>query len=460
MRPSGPAWFAALIALAACIAQCAQAEMASGIVEQPLKLVPPRGKASALAASDAEEMAGYFTVTSTRRLFYWFFQARTAAGQKLSASNVPLLVWLNGGPGCSSLFGAFVEIGPYYIRRVNTSYLETTPNPNNWAQLAHVLFIDSPSSRDKGSTDQWDVATTLVNFLSAFYANRAARPGWATLPTAPLFLAGESYAGHYLPALAAVIRLQRPSWPLRGVAMGNPCTSARATTESYVPFAQRRGLLSAASAKSVAPKLAQDSVLTSEKWARQPWSARGNEYWPRSWYNWKARRSAVSCSNIAWHREPCVEPLCGGETVSNLDAFARQQKAAWGVPANVQDFTTCAADPYTRLIPDTAHSYDALLPPLLDGGVRVLLYSGDLDFICNSEGSVRMLDRLMWNGEKQWAGAAAHRWAYRGRWVGTVKAAGALTMVTFAASGHMVPMDQPAEGLYVMQKWMAGARLA
>lgn len=456
--------------------------MASGIVEQPLKLVPPRGKASALAASDAEEMAGYFTVTSTRRLFYWFFQARTAAGQKLSASNVPLLVWLNGGPGCSSLFGAFVEIGPYYIRRVNTSYLETTPNPNNWAQLAHVLFIDSPvgtgfsfsqSSRDKGSTDQWDVATTLVNFLSAFYANRAARPGWATLPTAPLFLAGESYAGHYLPALAAVIRLQRPSWPLRGVAMGNPCTSARATTESYVPFAQRRGLLSAASAKSVAPKLAQckqlqaactafarddlcrraadacnevlDSVLTSEKWARQPWSARGNEYWPRSWYNWK---------------EPCVEPLCGGETVSNLDTFARQQKAAWGVPANVQDFTTCAADPYTRLIPDTAHSYDALLPPLLDGGVRVLLYSGDLDFICNSEGSVRMLDRLMWNGEKQWAGAAAHRWAYRGRWVGTVKAAGALTMVTFAASGHMVPMDQPAEGLYVMQKWMAGARLA
>lgn len=47
--------------------------------------------------------------------------------------NKPLVLWLNGGPGCSSLYGAFLENGPYRIKRTG-SMLTAVPNPRTWAQ--------------------------------------------------------------------------------------------------------------------------------------------------------------------------------------------------------------------------------------------------------------------------------------------------------------------------------------
>lgn len=122
-----------------------------------------------------------------------------------------------------------------------------------------------------------------------------------------------------------------------------------------------------------------------------------------------------------------------------------------------------AAAPGNLLSADSARSYDMLLPPLLDSGVRVMIYSGEccqrwvvapsivesclaacfstsastggwsealrtlalrtrpppaagqLDFICNTAGNSRMLDRLMWSREKAWAAAKAKRWSVGGR---------------------------------------------
>jgi carboxypeptidase C (cathepsin A) len=56
----------------------------------------------------------------------------------------------------------------------------------------------------------------------------SAAPAYAYLARNPLYLTGESFAGHYIPAIAAYMRLKSPSLKLAGVAMGNPCTSAPA----------------------------------------------------------------------------------------------------------------------------------------------------------------------------------------------------------------------------------------
>lgn len=57
-----------------------------------------------------------------------------------STEAVPLLLWLNGGPGSSSQFGLFVENGPFVVNETNIRYVRTT----SWTKAAAVLFLDSP----------------------------------------------------------------------------------------------------------------------------------------------------------------------------------------------------------------------------------------------------------------------------------------------------------------------------
>jgi carboxypeptidase C (cathepsin A) len=56
-----------------------------------------------------------------------------------------------------------------------------------------------------------------------------AAAAYSQLFKAKLYLTGESFAGHYLPAIGAIMKLEAPSMPLAGVAMGNPCTNAPST---------------------------------------------------------------------------------------------------------------------------------------------------------------------------------------------------------------------------------------
>lgn len=70
--------------------------------------------------------------------FFWFVEARN---KNKSENNPPLSIWLNGGPGASSLLGMLSENGPC---RVLADSNATAPNPWAWNNEAHVLFLDQP----------------------------------------------------------------------------------------------------------------------------------------------------------------------------------------------------------------------------------------------------------------------------------------------------------------------------
>jgi carboxypeptidase C (cathepsin A) len=72
----------------------------------------------------------------SQNMWFWFFEARN------SPSTAPLALWLNGGPGCSSMIGLFQENGPCTFNNVSGS----TPvlNPNSWNNYANMLYVDQP----------------------------------------------------------------------------------------------------------------------------------------------------------------------------------------------------------------------------------------------------------------------------------------------------------------------------
>ncbi|KAK1292782.1 Serine carboxypeptidase-like 33 [Acorus calamus] len=148
------------------------------------------------------QFSGYVTVNevSGRALFYWFFEAQTDPSKK------PLLLWLNGGPGCSSIgYGAAVELGPLRVMRFGSG-LEF--NEYAWNKEANLLFVESPvgvgfsytnTSHDLTILDDEFVAedaySFLVNWLKRF----------PRYQSHDFYLAGESYAGHYVPQLAELV---------------------------------------------------------------------------------------------------------------------------------------------------------------------------------------------------------------------------------------------------------------
>ncbi|KAJ3827452.1 alpha/beta-hydrolase [Lentinula raphanica] len=153
----------------------------------------------------------------TRKLFFWFFPTNNITnGDKL-------LFWTNGGPGCSSLEGFFQENGP-----VTWSWgqSEPTPNPFSWTNLAHMLWVEQPvgtgfTQGTPNITNDDELAAQLVGFLGQFLEV------FSELKGKDFFLAGESYAGFYVPYIANFI-YENPGLidlNLKGIDIADPSLS-------------------------------------------------------------------------------------------------------------------------------------------------------------------------------------------------------------------------------------------
>jgi len=132
-------------------------------------------------------------------LFYWFFKSQ----DKNSAA--PLILWLQGGPGCSSMLGLFTENGPFELSESKSGDFEVNPRSITWNQNAHMLYLDQPVgtgysfTKGKYVTKDKEAADQVLYALLQFYE---ANP---KLLQNPLFIAGESYGGHWVPSVAQAI---------------------------------------------------------------------------------------------------------------------------------------------------------------------------------------------------------------------------------------------------------------
>jgi len=170
--------------------------------------------------------------------FNWIFMA-----SENDPANDPVVIWYNGGPGAASMFGLFVELGPYYLNQDSlddpkyneTGIPQVKRNPHSWTNLANVIavnnpppigfsYCDGPSTGPDGdgySCGPWDdasVAKANHAFLKALFTTDF--PEYAKNE---LFITGESYAGVYVPTIVREILADPGPLSLRGFAVGDGC---------------------------------------------------------------------------------------------------------------------------------------------------------------------------------------------------------------------------------------------
>mmetsp|Transcript_5254 Transcript_5254/g.14863 ORF Transcript_5254/g.14863 Transcript_5254/m.14863 type:complete len:549 (-) Transcript_5254:207-1853(-) len=180
----------------------------------------------------APQWSGYLNASAGEpgtMLHYWFAAAETGDFRAM-----PVVLWLNGGPGSSSILGMLQEMGPLLINATGG----LMRNPYAWTRQANVLVLESPAGVGYsycaamlagGSCSNTDISTAR--------AARAAvqdffRSKFPELRGNGFYITGESYAGVYIPTLTAQILENAPEVNIKGVAVGDPCTDTKSQQES------------------------------------------------------------------------------------------------------------------------------------------------------------------------------------------------------------------------------------
>ncbi|KAJ8723844.1 hypothetical protein PYW07_007824 [Mythimna separata] len=371
--------------------------------------------------------AAYITVDKLRKwnLFFWYFPA-----QGVDLESTPLIIWLQGGPGASSLFGLFQEIGPLQIVNGSVQVANT-----RWGSNYSLLFIDNPvgtgfsfSEGGKYVTNQNQVGRCLLKFIQQFLQV------FPELRKAPLFIAGESYAGKYIPAFGHHIHHSKDTTiNLRGLMIGSGWIDPP-TMMHYSEWALQVGLLDHKQAEDL-NKLESD--------ARWNWK-NGNI----SAYTENALKAMTMFYTIVpvnvynyMNGEPADFP---SPVESPLETFlnkAEVQKALH-VKKKFYEFNQIVFD---WLRSDEFRTVKQWLEELVEH-YGVMCYNGQLDLVVPYALSVRTYRSLQWSGRQGYLDAP-RQFIYdeenSSRINSFVKSSGNFMEAMVIGAGHLVSTDQP-----------------
>lgn len=330
--------------------------------------------------------------------------------------------------------GLFIELGPFRLDGANMDQIKI--NPSSWHYAANVLFIDQPVGTGMSYTVVNDYASSdeainihFYKFLQKFFTlhDRYTRVVKGERVSRHFFMSGESHAGHYIPTMAAYIQAKNDDLflsrstdikiDIRGIALGNPWTDPY-NQYDVSDFVHGMGLITEGQ-KNRLKEISRDC----QNQLRQ-----GN-------YNHKSCFSLLddvvdSTSLLGSHKVLMYDARRFVHSTSVFppghDALEKylnraDVKAAIHATATPQKYVECADPPYLALSHQDGKGVTAELVAVLNRGMRVLLYSGQYDIICNHIGSEKMLRELHWTGRDAWLKAQPGVWLVDKQPAGYVK---------------------------------------
>lgn len=378
--------------------------------------------------------AGFEPLDTRGSLFFWLFESRS------SPTTDPLVVWLTGGPGCSSEVALFVENGPFKIDKDNNSLVI---NPYSWSNAANVLYVDQPlgtgfSTGSRLDTNETQIAADFYTFLQEFLGTFPQFKG------RDFYITGESYAGHYIPAISANI-LKQGGLDLKfnGVAIGNGLVSVYYQYPPYADFAFENKLISDGLYKQLKVGFALcDSLIKKGHPDLALITCQANV---------ERILGNPPKFNVYDIRLPCSHPpLC--YDLSFVDNFLTQPKVEEVLGVSGRPWAECNDTVHEELVSDLITDFAEDLSYLLQSNLPVLVYNGDKDFICNWRGSEALTNNLDWAGSSVFP--TLNYTVVDGQ--GEYKQYQNLVFYRVYDAGHMVPMDQPANALTMLERFIKG----
>ncbi|KAH6652674.1 pheromone-processing carboxypeptidase KEX1 [Truncatella angustata] len=399
--------------------------------------------------------AGHVEVTPEKNgnLFFWHFENQHIANRQRT------VIWLNGGPGCSSEDGAMMEIGPYRLKDQDT--LEY--NNGSWHEFANLLFVDNPVgtgfsyvNTNSYVTELDEMADQFVTFLEKWFAL------FPQYEHDDIYIAGESYAGQHIPYIAKAIveRNKKPatqhSWNLKGLLIGNGWISPPEQYDAYLKFAYEKDLVQKGS--DVAQQLEATYRQCSKLMATGGYDhvdSSGCEEVLQDILRLTVKKvnGKNQCVNMYDVRLTDTYPSCGMNwppDLTSVTPYLRKSEVTSALhinPAKSTGWSECNGAVGAAFRAQNSLPSVRLLPDLLKE-MDILLFSGAEDLICNHLGTEAFISNMEWNGAKgfevspgNWA--PRQDWTFEGEAAGFWQAARNLTYVLFYNSSHMVPFDYP-----------------
>ena len=346
-------------------------------------------------SSIPDERWNYVTVRPNANMFWWLYGAQSQQRAKL-----PLVLWLQGGPGGSGTgFGNFQEIGPLY----QDSAARTT----TWIQKTNLLFIDNPVGAGFSyvtdpaayTRNITQITDDLLVVLKTFLTNLT------IFEDSPFYIFGESYGGKISAAFGQTLqeRINRKEIKcnFKGVALGDSWISPEDSVLSWGPYLYQYNLLDKKDFRAV-QKVAGQAI----NYLDQSRYSKSTEYWSRALDLIGLATDKVNVYNVLQHNS---------SKSGTIDSLYMKLVGVYYQP-DLANFMNTAIRQKLGIIPnnvkwgaqaENAFKYqsDDLLRPvikevdyLISQGLKVVVYQGQLDMLCDTTGAEKWINKLQWSG--------------------------------------------------------------
>ncbi|XP_055504712.1 lysosomal protective protein-like [Leucoraja erinacea] len=414
-----------------------------------------------------KQWSGYLEAGPGIHLHYWFVTSQR------DPTTDPLVLWLNGGPGCSSLDGFLSENGPFHVNDDgSTLYI----NEYSWNKVANMLYLESPagvgfSYSDSGNyaTNDKEVAENNYLALQDFFKK------FPEFAQNEFYVFAESYGGVYGPSLSLNIANGPANINFKGFGIGNGLSSEFYNDQSIVYFAYYHGLIGDtvwANLNTYCCSYGSCNFNKNTNYACQQSLYEVNKviynsglnlyslymkcaggvqkYFGRleaemknifRFYKFDLQMTADASRNQA---PPCINDTAQWTWLNRADV-----RTALHIPANVQGWELCSqeiSETYDRMYT----SMETFYLQLLSKGLRVLVYNGDTDMACNFLGDNWFVRSL--NQKKT---VEYQPWICDDQIAGFYEQYENLTFLTVKGVGHMVPQWAPRRALKMFESYLS-----
>lgn len=424
-----------------------------------------------------QQFSGYVTVNEVagRALFYWLTEA---VDDPLSK---PLVIWLNGGPGCSSVaYGASEEVGPF---RINKAASGLFLNKFSWNKLANLLFLETPagvgfsySNRSSDLLDTGDRRTAkdslqfLLRWMNRFprYKKRV------------VYITGESYAGHYVPQLAQAIldynAISKNRINLKGLMVGNAVTDNYYDNLGTVTYWWSHAMISDKTYQQLVNKCDFRRQKESNECESLYYYAMDKEFGNIDQYNIYAppcnnsdgstnskaattTRHSMRLPHQPYRSRRIFRPISGYDPCTEKYAeiyYNRPdvQKALHANKTGIPYKWTACSETLNRNWNDTDASILPIYRKLVAAGLRIWVFSGDVDSVVPVTATRYALAQLKLATEIPW-----YPWYVKKQVGGWTEVYKGLTFATVRGAGHEVPLFKPRAAFKLLQSFLAGKPL-